>query len=480
MPLAAFEALNEAPGRGRAAPRTPTPATPRPGRCARRTRRSPRAASWRSGATSSARSRAAPTLRQPPRDAASGCATLGFPVNPEIQRARRPRRRSTRFCQHWQEHRHDLAYEIDGVVREGRRPRAAARRSASPSKAPRWAIAYKFPPEERTTAAQDIMVSIGRTGKATPFARARAGVRRRLHRRRGHPPQRGPGGGQGRPPRRHRDRAQGRRRHPRGRRPGAGRAPEGPAGVGVPDRLPGLRHAARAPRGRGRHVLHQPRLPGPAWPARIEHFAVRGAMDIEGLGEQRVRLFLELGPGRTTSPTSTRSTTTQLRELEGFGDDVGRRTCATPSRRRRRGRSPTCWSASTSATSGRPAPRCWPRHFGHLDRIVAAVERGRSPRSRASARSSPQRSHECFADEPNRGARREAARGRRQLRGPRGARRCPRPWPGTSVVVTGTLEGFSRERGRGGHQGPGRQVARAACRRRRPPSWSATSPARPS
>ncbi|MCX7622093.1 MAG: NAD-dependent DNA ligase LigA, partial [Acidimicrobiales bacterium] len=38
------------------------------------------------------------------------------------------------------------------------------------SHAPRWAIAYKFPPEERTTLLRDIMVSIGRTGRATPFA----------------------------------------------------------------------------------------------------------------------------------------------------------------------------------------------------------------------------------------------------------------------------------------------------------------------
>jgi DNA ligase (NAD+) len=38
------------------------------------------------------------------------------------------------------------------------------------SRAPRWAIAYKFPPEERTTRLRNIMVSIGRTGRATPFA----------------------------------------------------------------------------------------------------------------------------------------------------------------------------------------------------------------------------------------------------------------------------------------------------------------------
>src|SRR6202034_1510260 len=39
------------------------------------------------------------------------------------------------------------------------------------SRAPRWAIAFKFPPEERTTRLLEIMVSIGRTGRATPFAR---------------------------------------------------------------------------------------------------------------------------------------------------------------------------------------------------------------------------------------------------------------------------------------------------------------------
>ena len=38
------------------------------------------------------------------------------------------------------------------------------------SRAPRWAIAYKFPPEERTTILRDIQVSVGRTGRATPFA----------------------------------------------------------------------------------------------------------------------------------------------------------------------------------------------------------------------------------------------------------------------------------------------------------------------
>ena len=72
-------------------------------------------------------------------------------------------------CRHWQEHRHDLAYEIDGVVVKVD-DLAQRERLGFTSRAPRWAIAYKFPPEERTTMLRDIQVSVGRTGRATPFA----------------------------------------------------------------------------------------------------------------------------------------------------------------------------------------------------------------------------------------------------------------------------------------------------------------------
>lgn len=67
------------------------------------------------------------------------------------------------------EHRHDLDYEIDGVVIKVDEL-AAQRALGATSKAPRWAIAYKLPPEERTTRLHDIQVSIGRTGAATPSA----------------------------------------------------------------------------------------------------------------------------------------------------------------------------------------------------------------------------------------------------------------------------------------------------------------------
>jgi DNA ligase (NAD+) len=92
----------------------------------------------------------------------------GFPVNPE-NRTVHGLDEALALCQHWEEHRHDLGYEIDGVVIKVD-DLALQRELGATSHAPRWAIAYKFPPEERTTRLLAIQVSIGRTGKATPFA----------------------------------------------------------------------------------------------------------------------------------------------------------------------------------------------------------------------------------------------------------------------------------------------------------------------
>jgi DNA ligase (NAD+) len=93
---------------------------------------------------------------------------LGFPVNDQIQRFD-ALDEVYEFAERMLEHRHDLGYEIDGVVVKvdvlGQRDELGAT-----SKAPRWAIAYKFPPEEKTTLLRHIMVSIGRSGRATPFA----------------------------------------------------------------------------------------------------------------------------------------------------------------------------------------------------------------------------------------------------------------------------------------------------------------------
>jgi DNA ligase (NAD+) len=95
-------------------------------------------------------------------------ADLGFAVNEHVQTFATIDEVAA-HCLHWQEHRHDLDYEIDGVVTK-LDDTAQRERLGVTSRAPRWAIAYKFPPEERTTLLRDIMVSVGRTGRATPFA----------------------------------------------------------------------------------------------------------------------------------------------------------------------------------------------------------------------------------------------------------------------------------------------------------------------
>jgi DNA ligase (NAD+) len=73
------------------------------------------------------------------------------------------------YIAHYAEHRHDPAYEIDGVVVKIDELAVQAR-LGNTSRAPRWAIAYKYPPEEVTTRLLEIRVNVGRTGRVTPFA----------------------------------------------------------------------------------------------------------------------------------------------------------------------------------------------------------------------------------------------------------------------------------------------------------------------
>ena len=72
------------------------------------------------------------------------------------------------FIEHYGKHRHDVEHEIDGVVVKVD-DLATQRRLGSTSRAPRWAIAFKYPPEEVNTKLLDIQVNVGRTGRVTPF-----------------------------------------------------------------------------------------------------------------------------------------------------------------------------------------------------------------------------------------------------------------------------------------------------------------------
>lgn len=96
-------------------------------------------------------------------------ATWGLPVSDQV-RVRATPGEVEAFVTHVGEHRHDLVpYEIDGVVIKVDDV-SLQRRLGSTSRAPRWAIAFKYPPEEVNAELLDIRVNIGRTGRATPYA----------------------------------------------------------------------------------------------------------------------------------------------------------------------------------------------------------------------------------------------------------------------------------------------------------------------
>ena len=92
---------------------------------------------------------------------------MGFRVNPHWQAVEGEG--IAAYLERWQDARHDLDYGTDGVVIKVDAREIQAELGAV-SRSPRWAIAYKFPPEERETRVQDILVNVGRTGTCTPVA----------------------------------------------------------------------------------------------------------------------------------------------------------------------------------------------------------------------------------------------------------------------------------------------------------------------
>jgi DNA ligase (NAD+) len=101
-------------------------------------------------------------------DAYALLAELGLPTSDRFKVCG-TRADVQKYIDYYQEHRHDVEHDIDGVVIK---VDSIAEQSALgfTSRAPKWAIAFKYPPEEVTTKLLDIKVSVGRTGRVTPFA----------------------------------------------------------------------------------------------------------------------------------------------------------------------------------------------------------------------------------------------------------------------------------------------------------------------
>lgn len=374
---------------------------------------------------------------------------MGFPVNPEVKVLHGLADVDAHLML-WQKHRHDLDYEIDGVVVKVD-DLTLQRELGFTSRAPRWAIAYKFPPEERTTKLIDIQVSIGRTGRATPFAQLEpvfvggSTVEfATLH---------------------NQDQVA-----VKDVRPGdtvivrkAGDVIPEVVGPVLSERPKGLRKwkfPTNCPV--CGHVLVRPadeavhRCLNLSCPARvagaIEHFASRGAMDIEGLGEQRVQLFCELGLLSDVADIYTLDPE-RLKGLDKFADVSVQKLLDAIEGSKTKPLANLLVGLNIRHLGGAGSVAL-AEHFGHLDRIEAATEEelaGVEGVGSIIATSV----HEWFADPINRAVIEKLRSAGVNLQGPE-ASDLPQTLEGLIVVVTGTLDGFTRDeaeaaiKGRGG------------------------------
>jgi DNA ligase (NAD+) len=363
----------------------------------------------------------------------------GLPVNPEVQTVG-SLDDVFAYCDRWLAHRHDLDYEIDGVVVKVD-DLAQREELGSTSKSPRWAIAYKYQPEEATTLLKDIMVSIGRTGKATPFAQLE--------------PVKVSGSTVQLATLHNEDQVR-----VKDVRPGdtvtvrkAGDViPEVVAPVlsKRPEGLPEWRFPDRCPRCQGPLV----RIEGESdtfcinvdCPAqrdgRIIHFASRGGMDIEGLGEKRVQQLTSAGllsdPGDIYHLTYE-----DLMGLEGFADISARNLLDAIDTSKSRPLPNLLIGLSIRHLGGRGA-EVLAEAFGHLDRILGASEEemavtpGVGPVIAKSV-------CEFFALERNRVVVDKLREAGVNFEGVARSDLSP-TLAGKSVVVTGTLESMSRDK----------------------------------
>jgi DNA ligase (NAD+) len=365
-------------------------------------------------------------------------AALGFAVNPEAKRV-------TSLdgvydeCLHWQAHRHDLDYEIDGVVVKVD-DLALREQLGVTSKAPRWAIAYKFPPEERTTKLVDIKVSVGRTGRATPFGQlepvfvggSTVGVATLHNQDQVKIKDVRPG-----------DTVIVRKAGdviPEIVGPVLSERPEGLPEWVFPKDCPVCGTALVRPEGNADH-----RCPNLQCPARvagsIEHFASRGALDIEGFGESSVRLFQSMGMLHDVSDIY-HLDYERLRGIEGFGDISIRnlQNAVEASKDRPLANLLVGLNIRHLANAGSEALA---GHFGHLEKIMEAplddllsVE--------GVGRIIAESVRAWFDDEDNRALIERLREAGVNFVGPEASGK-PQTLTGKSVVVTGTLEKYNRD-----------------------------------
>ena len=370
--------------------------------------------------------------------------SLGFPVNEHAARLE-SLDAVEGYVADLEARRHDLDYEVDGAVVKVDDLDLQAELGAD-AKAPRWAVAYKLPPEERSTELLDIEVSIGPSGQATPFARLApvfvGGVTvttATLH---------------------NEDQVAAKDVRPGDtvivRRAGdvipevvrsvPSARPEGSAPWAFPRRCPVCGQPLRRDEGAAATFCANFDCPRQVR-GRIEHFVGRAAMDIEFLGEKNIDRFVTDGLLADAADLY-RLDFDRIAAMEGFGDVSAENLRASVEASRRQPLHRLLFGLRIPEI-GQANARLLASSFETMDAILAADEdelaavEGFGPIIAAAVRR--------WFDDPR--ARdlidrlREAGL-RMEAEAAGGSAAAPQTLAGRAVVVTGTLEGFSRDQAR--------------------------------
>jgi DNA ligase (NAD+) len=364
----------------------------------------------------------------------------GLPINPETVVVNSLEEVFAK-CTYWEEHRHDLPYDIDGVVikLDNLRQREEL---GSTSKAPRWAIAYKLPPEERTTILKDIQVSIGRTGRATPFAvlepvfvGGSTVSMATLH---------------------NQDQVRAKDVRPGDTvivRKAGDVIPEvlgpvlslRPASAPewhFPEDCPVCGERLDRPVNESDHRCRNMACPAQAF-ARIVHFGSRGAMDIEGLGDKSVGLFIDQGLLNDVGDVyALTQRADDLRALDRYGETSIANLLAAIEGSKSRPLGNLLFGLNIRHVGGTMG-QVLAKGFGHLDALAVATETeiasvegvGSTIATSVAA---------WFADEDNKALIERLRSAGVNFEGP-AAPANPQTLAGMTVVVTGSLENFSRD-----------------------------------
>lgn len=294
----------------------------------------------------------------------------GFPVNPHARRLGSVSEVAA-FCGEWERRRDELEYEIDGVVVKVD-DFALQRELGVVGREPRWATAWKFPAEQAVTRLQQIQVSVGRTGVLTPFAVLEpvivggVSVRMATLHNADHIAELDIRAGDDVIVQRAGDvipqvvgpvlsRREGRRL----------RRFEMPKTCPVSGD-PVVHHPDEA-------AYYCPNIDCPVQVARtLEHYTGRGALDIEGFGEQRSMQMVDLGFVKTLSDLyELPNRREELLALDGYGDKTLDALFTRIEASKQQPLSRLLIGLGIRHVGGETA-RALARHFGHMDRLRAA------------------------------------------------------------------------------------------------------------